>query len=96
MKKYLLLVLVGLFCFAGLTEAQAKAVKLGRGSNASNGRGTLLITDDQKKPPKPPVICPANCSSCDSAGKCTACQNKYYLNGSQCVRECIILDNRSF
>ena len=87
MKKYLLLLLVGLFCFADFGEAQAKAVKLGRAAGGKNKVVHMFpdCSGSNCRKPDASTVCPDHCKNCGSDGKCLTCQNKYYLTSAgQC------------
>ena len=88
MKQYLLL-LAGLMILAPYSQADAKAVKLGRGNaysvaadtNLNTGAGSAKV-DTEKK-------CDSSCSSCDTTtGKCIGCPSGKRPDGSRCVDSC--------
>ena len=88
MKQYLLL-LAGLMILAPYGQADAKAVKLGRGNaysvaadtNLNTGAGSAKV-DTEKK-------CDSSCSSCDTTtGKCIGCPSGKRPDGSRCVDSC--------
>ena len=88
MKQYLLL-LAGLMILAPYSQADAKAVKLGRGNAYSvaadarlnTGAGSAKV-DTEKK-------CDSSCSSCDTTtGKCIGCPSGKRPDGSRCVDSC--------
>ena len=88
MKQYLLL-LAGLMILAPYGQADAKAVKLGRGNAYSvaadarlnTGAGSAKV-DTEKK-------CDSSCSSCDTTtGKCIGCPSGKRPDGSRCVDSC--------
>lgn len=87
MKKYLLL-LVGLLILAPDGPAEAKAVKLGRGSaysvaaDAKINTGAGAQMDTTKK-------CDSSCTTCDTTtGKCIGCPSGKRPDAARCVDNC--------
>jgi len=81
MKKYLF-ILAGLLCLLGQGEAEARAVKLGRGTSSGTASG------HQFQPANSgfggPTFCPANCTSCNGSS-CSRCKSGYFLRDGSCV-----------
>lgn len=85
MKQYLLL-LVGLMILAPYGQADAKAVKLGRGNTYSVAADAKLNTG-KTEIAKPQ--CDSSCTTCDNAtGKCLGCPSGKRPSGNRCVDNC--------
>ena len=83
MKKYLF-ILAGLLCLLGQGEAEARAVKLGRGTSIGGIRpGPEPCTGSNCSGPGP-TFCPANCASCNGSS-CSKCKSGYYLKNGGCT-----------
>ena len=85
MKKYLLL-LAGLVILAPYGQADAKAVKLGRG-NAYSVAADAKLNSGKTEIAKPQ--CDSSCTTCDNAtGKCLGCPSGKRPSGNRCVDNC--------
>ena len=83
MKKYLFILLAGLLCVVGNEEAEAKAVKIGRGVSGFSPLGRIIDTDKGDGDTR--GLCPKNCASCDASGKCTQCNSGFYISNNACT-----------
>ena len=81
MKKYLF-ILAGLLCLLG-SEAEARAVKLGRSTGSGTASGYQQVFDGGTSGGTHATFCPANCASCNGSS-CSRCKSGYYLKNGGC------------
>ncbi len=84
MKKYLF-ILAGLLCLLGQGEAEARAVKLGRGTSSGTASGHQFQPANSGS--GGPTFCPANCTSCNGSS-CSRCKSGYYLKKNEGCAPC--------